>query len=60
MSLSTADLPASFYLDPAVFETAKNARAAGLTLARSACRCAPARDDCSACLTATLRGLAPA
>ena len=58
--MSTADLPLSFYAEPAVFEAARTAIAAGVTLDRTACSCSPSRSNCPPCLTATLRSLAPA
>lgn len=55
--LSTADLPASLYVDPVAFQRVRAAIAAGLTLAVSACRCAPQRGNCPTCLVAVVRGL---
>lgn len=59
-TLSTADLPLSFYAEPDIFATAQAAIAAGFTLDRHACRCAPQRGNCPPCLAAALRSLAPA
>lgn len=59
-SLSTADLPASLYVDPVAFARVRAALAAGLTLALSACRCAPQRGNCPTCLAAVVQGLASA
>lgn len=58
--MTTADLPSALYVDPATLEAARAARAAGLTLARTADRCTPQRENCPSCLAAAVRGLVPA